>query len=244
MFLPALVVLARRLGYDNVTGGAIGLVGAGAGFAGAFLNPFTVGVAQGIAGLPLFSGLRYRLLVWASSPGSRCSPSSSVRAPHRREPAAGPTSGRGEAHAPAAGGRSRRFSFSLSPPSSSAPSVWGWGIVELSALFVGVALLRASSEGSEPTAPRSGSSRARPPSPPAPSSSDSLAVCSSSSMALGVTDTILNALAGTVSGLPRSVSVLGIYLRPGPAQLLGAFRQRPGGAVDPDPRRRSPTSSA
>ena len=43
----------------------MGLVGAGAVFSGAFLNPFTVGVAQGIAGLPLFSGVGYRLLVWS-----------------------------------------------------------------------------------------------------------------------------------------------------------------------------------
>jgi len=38
---------------------------AAAGFAGAFFNPFTVGIAQGIAGLPLYSGLAYRLIVWA-----------------------------------------------------------------------------------------------------------------------------------------------------------------------------------
>lgn len=63
-FLPGLVLLARRLGYDEVVGGAIALVGAGAGFAGAFMNPFTVGVGQAIAGLPLFSGMGYRLIVW------------------------------------------------------------------------------------------------------------------------------------------------------------------------------------
>ena len=63
-FIPALVVLARRLGYDDITGCAIALVGAGAGFSGAFLNPFTVGVGQGIAGLPLFSGMGYRMIVW------------------------------------------------------------------------------------------------------------------------------------------------------------------------------------
>lgn len=63
-FLPALVLLARRLGYDDLTGAAIALVGAGAGFAGAFLDPFTVGVAHGIAGLPLFSGMGYRVIVW------------------------------------------------------------------------------------------------------------------------------------------------------------------------------------
>ncbi len=40
-------------------------MGAASGFAGAFFNPFTVGIAQGIAGLPLYSGLIYRLLIWA-----------------------------------------------------------------------------------------------------------------------------------------------------------------------------------
>jgi uncharacterized ion transporter superfamily protein YfcC len=65
VFLPGLLILTRRLGYNDITAGAIGLVGAGAGFSGAFLNPFTVGVAQGIAGLPLFTGVGYRLLVWS-----------------------------------------------------------------------------------------------------------------------------------------------------------------------------------
>ena len=58
------VPLALTLGYDSITGVAIPFVGAGAGFAGAFLNPFTIGVAQGIADLPLFSGLTYRFLCW------------------------------------------------------------------------------------------------------------------------------------------------------------------------------------
>ena len=35
----------------------------GMGFAAAFMNPFTVGVAQGIAELPLFSGMGYRFLL-------------------------------------------------------------------------------------------------------------------------------------------------------------------------------------
>lgn len=58
------VPLSLSLGYDSITGAAIPYVGAAAGFAGAFLNPFTVGIAQGIAGLPLYSGLEYRVIVW------------------------------------------------------------------------------------------------------------------------------------------------------------------------------------
>jgi uncharacterized ion transporter superfamily protein YfcC len=64
VFLPALLLLARSLGYDSLTAGGIALVGANAGFAAAFMNPFTVGVAQGIVGLPLFSGIGFRVILW------------------------------------------------------------------------------------------------------------------------------------------------------------------------------------
>ena len=63
-FVLIFVPLALALGYDSVVGVAIPFIGAGAGFAGAFLNPFTIGIAQGIAGLRLFSGLEYRVLTW------------------------------------------------------------------------------------------------------------------------------------------------------------------------------------
>jgi len=64
-FILIFVPLALSLGYDSLVGTAIPFLGAAAGFAGAFFNPFTVGIAQGIVGLPLYSGLGYRLIVWA-----------------------------------------------------------------------------------------------------------------------------------------------------------------------------------
>ncbi|MBR0597941.1 YfcC family protein [Clostridiales bacterium BAD-6] len=64
-FIPIMVTLAIALGFDSITGAAIVLAGAGAGFTGAFMNPFTVGVAQGIAELPMFSGMGFRLAVYA-----------------------------------------------------------------------------------------------------------------------------------------------------------------------------------
>jgi uncharacterized ion transporter superfamily protein YfcC len=64
-FVLIFVPLALSLGYDTIVGVCIPFVGAAAGFAGAFFNPFTVGIAQGIAGLPLYSGIGYRLIVWA-----------------------------------------------------------------------------------------------------------------------------------------------------------------------------------
>ncbi|MEM8558265.1 MAG: YfcC family protein [Bacteroidota bacterium] len=63
-FVLIFVPLALALGYDSITGVAIPFVGSGAGFAGAFLNPFTVGVAQGIAEVPLFSGVPFRIGLW------------------------------------------------------------------------------------------------------------------------------------------------------------------------------------
>ncbi len=65
-FILIFVPLALSLGYDTIVGVSIPFLGAAAGFAGAFFNPFTVGIAQGIAGLPLYSGLGYRLIVWAA----------------------------------------------------------------------------------------------------------------------------------------------------------------------------------
>lgn len=63
-FILIFVPMAMMLGYDSVVGVAIPFVGAGVGFAGAFLNPFTVGIAQGISEVPLFSGMEYRIVVW------------------------------------------------------------------------------------------------------------------------------------------------------------------------------------
>jgi uncharacterized ion transporter superfamily protein YfcC len=63
-FILVFVPMALMLGYDTITGVAIPFVAAGAGFAGAFLNPFTVGIAQNIAQLQLFTGLEYRIVCW------------------------------------------------------------------------------------------------------------------------------------------------------------------------------------
>lgn len=63
-FILIFVPMALMLGYDSITGVAIPFVGAGAGFAGAFINPFTIGIAQGIAELPPLSGIEYRIVVW------------------------------------------------------------------------------------------------------------------------------------------------------------------------------------
>jgi uncharacterized ion transporter superfamily protein YfcC len=62
--VPLAITLAISLGWDSLTGLGMSLLAAGFGFAAAISNPFTVGVAQRLAGLPAFSGVAYRLLVF------------------------------------------------------------------------------------------------------------------------------------------------------------------------------------
>ncbi|WJY26461.1 MULTISPECIES: YfcC family protein [Sporosarcina] len=63
-YITILVPLMVLIGFDSIVGAAIVLLGTSAGFTAAFMNPFTVGVAQGIAGLPIFSGLWLRIIFW------------------------------------------------------------------------------------------------------------------------------------------------------------------------------------
>lgn len=64
IFIPIFIPLALSLGYDTLTGMAIPFIGAFTGFSSAFVNPFTVGIAQSIAQLPMYSGWQYRVAVW------------------------------------------------------------------------------------------------------------------------------------------------------------------------------------
>lgn len=63
-FVVVFIPLAIQMGYDSIVGVCMCYVAAHIGFAGAMLNPFTIGIAQGIAELPLFSGLEYRFFCW------------------------------------------------------------------------------------------------------------------------------------------------------------------------------------
>ena len=60
--VPIVVALALQLGWDALTGVAMSLLAVGCGFAAGVCNPFTVGVAQQLAGLPMFSGAWLRLV--------------------------------------------------------------------------------------------------------------------------------------------------------------------------------------
>ena len=64
VFILITIPLAMAMGYDSLTGIAMPFLGAASGFAGAFSNPFTIGIAQGISEIPIFSGWEYRIFVW------------------------------------------------------------------------------------------------------------------------------------------------------------------------------------
>lgn len=64
IFVPIGIMLAVALGYDAMVGTAMVTLGAAAGFIGGMFNPFTVGIAHGIAELPIFSGWGFRTIVY------------------------------------------------------------------------------------------------------------------------------------------------------------------------------------
>ncbi len=61
--MPVLLLLARRAGFDPLTAVAMSLGAAGIGSTFSPINPFSVGIAQRFAELPLLSGLGFRMLV-------------------------------------------------------------------------------------------------------------------------------------------------------------------------------------
>ncbi|MCP4290617.1 MAG: putative basic amino acid antiporter YfcC [bacterium] len=63
--IPVFLIVSKRLGYDRIYGMALVIVATEVGFAASTTNPFTVYVAQGIAELPLASGMPLRIVFFA-----------------------------------------------------------------------------------------------------------------------------------------------------------------------------------
>lgn len=62
--IPVFISIGLALGYDRIAGGAIVVVAVMTGFASSTLNPFSIGIAQSIAGVPMFSGVGYRIIIF------------------------------------------------------------------------------------------------------------------------------------------------------------------------------------
>lgn len=62
--IPIFVGLGTALGYDAMLGFAIIELGRSLGFAAAIMNPFTIVVAQSIAGVPIYSNTPFRIAIF------------------------------------------------------------------------------------------------------------------------------------------------------------------------------------
>ena len=62
--VPILIALAYSLGWDSLTGLGISVLATNIGFSTAVFNPFTIGVAHKLSGLPLFSGAGPRMVLF------------------------------------------------------------------------------------------------------------------------------------------------------------------------------------
>ncbi len=62
-FVVILVTVALKMGYDSIVGVSMVVVGIYCGYTAGPLNPFNTGIAQGIAELPLFSGIGLRVVL-------------------------------------------------------------------------------------------------------------------------------------------------------------------------------------
>lgn len=63
-FAPLVVGIAISMGYDVMVGISVAVLGIAMGWAAGPTNPFTTGIAQQMAGLPMFSGFGLRLALW------------------------------------------------------------------------------------------------------------------------------------------------------------------------------------
>lgn len=223
VFLPPLLLLTRSMGYDSLVAGAIALVGANAGFAAAFTNPFTIGVAQGIVGLPLFSGIRFRLVFWVVITAVTVAFVTRYAAKVRRNPASSPVYEIDQRRGPCDFAAetipfTRRHLFVLLLAAAAlvalaiGTGMRGWGLLDLAALFFALAVVAG---------PLGGLSL----DDTAASFVKGAADLTYAALVVGLArsvlvilrdgntlDTITYAMASTVQQWPTSINVLGIYL--------------------------------
>ena len=149
-FAAILVALCVAMRMDTVTAIGIMVVGYGIGYGVAVINPFTLHVAQGVAGLELSSGWEFRLAlfvpfmaigfhhVWSYARRVRTDPSASLVAdiPTAQPPEADPHPNMD----------TRRMLVLLATAGALillivGISRYGWYLVELGAMFLGLAIL-------------------------------------------------------------------------------------------------------
>ena len=66
LLVPVMIALSYSLGWDALVGLGMSILATNMGFSAAISNPYTLGVAQQLAGLPLFSGAWLRIIIFVA----------------------------------------------------------------------------------------------------------------------------------------------------------------------------------
>lgn len=152
-FVPVLVALFVALGFDAVTAVGVLCVGYGVGYGAALINPFTVFIAQEIAGVEQASGLGFRSVllavffvlgvvhVWRYARRVRRDPAASLVADVPL-----PEGLAVAEHPPLDGRRIAVLAVTLAALALLVAGIklWGWYLVEMGALFLALSLLLAA----------------------------------------------------------------------------------------------------
>ena len=151
-FVGIVVPLVIAMGYDAITGLLVVYVASNVGFSSAFLNPFTVGIAQEMSGLPLFSGMGFRLACWTLLTAALIVFILIYAKRIRREPAASPGP---EVQDDASVSHRRETAILLVLLLTVVALVVGvikfkWYMAEISALFLGMGILCGAIAGYGP----------------------------------------------------------------------------------------------
>jgi uncharacterized ion transporter superfamily protein YfcC len=231
-FVPVLITLSLALGYDRITAVGIIMVGYGVGYGAAIINPFTVILAQDVAGLPPASGLWYRLVlmvvflpigvhhVWSYSKKVGQDPSASLLADQNASESVSLSAG-GADHPP----MTTQHKLILTAVGFSlllliyGLSKWQWHLVEMEAVFVGLTVVIAIIARLSPdrTAVEFGAGAAA-----LTSVALMIGVARGIQVVLndgGIVDTLVHGLSVPLQGLPGALSAVGMFF----AQSLANF---------------------
>jgi len=223
-FVPILVVLAMALRYDAVTAVGIMTVGYSIGYGVAVTNPFTVLIAQDVAGLTPTSGMWFRLVlagvflpvgihhVWSYAKKVKADPASSLVADvEPPETSSAPAEGEGYPPMTATHRWILLVNAALLVLLVVGLSVWDWYLVEMGALFVAMAVVIAAIGRMSPdrTAVEFGRGAAE-----LTTTALMIGVARAIQVVLedgGVVDTIVHGISLPLQALPGAVSAVGMY---------------------------------
>ncbi len=226
VYLPAILPIVLMLGYDTMTAMACVMVSAVTAFAVSVTNPFTVAIGQQITGIELYSGSWYRIIlqvvfffvgVWyvlRYAKKVKANPEASLVYRESREYAVQLEAEREEEQVCAPG---RQMMIGLTLAAILAVMVfgiikWGWYMNEIIAMFLLAAVLSAAIGGIGVNKACSAFAKG------ASSVVSAALVCGLSNCIAviltqgGIIDVVIHSLASVIVFLPKSVSLVGVFI--------------------------------